>query len=412
VLLAGPAPWNWETGDFGIYWRTALEEAIALGGIDGVAVHCYTHDPNPASIFDDSPMASPGEAYHWQFRVYRDLLESVPAGIPIYITETDQEKPWLDINSGWVKNAYQEINDWNQDHPEKTVRCLAIYRWMHDQWAFRDKAGVQADLLEAIEIGYKWKEEDPPMPWTPAYTNHCNNYHQWGTPPIHVLDGYIVEWDPHQPRPEMAIKESPQQEVYPLDPPRSGVGFHVNTTFDWWMRTESPINVAAGIRTKLSVPLMVVAHGIGGDDSKLGDCGMIIGIGGPNETDRNSPNIIWSEWYTVRDGEGGNLTEYKWVVAETPETIPQVGQASIWIRCVANVAADISAGHFDLIQILQMADGPVDPPVEPPTGTYTMQVLDPSGKVIASCPFEAGTNSTEICAHAQAIVGLTCPGEI
>jgi hypothetical protein len=41
--------------------------------------------------------------------------------LPIYITEADQSDdgqghvlPWADVNSGWVRNAYQEIDNWNK----------------------------------------------------------------------------------------------------------------------------------------------------------------------------------------------------------------------------------------------------------------------------------------------------------
>ena len=366
VLMAGPAPWNWESGDFGMYWKMCLAEAA--GDLDGVAIHTYTHGADPTLVTDNTKMNPPGQAYFWNFRVYRDLLEHVPDHTPIYITETNQEGPWTDTNSGWVEEAYKEINGWNQANLHKTIRALCLYRWTHDQWEFRDKAGVQADLLEAIEAGYKWTEGDPPMgDWIATYTNHCDDYHLWGShPPIKVLDGWSLFWNPTKPRPEMDFKYDPQPEVYPADPPRSGVGFLPYAEFDWWMRTTNPITIKAGVRTRLSIPLMIVAHGMGGDPSKLGDCGMRFGFSGPDDTEITSPNIVWSEWRTVRDPNqpGANADEYVWYPDETPEIIPQIGQAHLWIRCVANVAADISAGHFDLIQVLHYEDS-TPPPVPP-----------------------------------------------
>jgi len=406
VLFAAIGPWNIESGDWIEYLQRAI---VAAGQVDGYALHTYTHGHDPALVTSEQMMDPPFEDRHYQFRTYRDFLSVLPDGVPLYITETDQGGPWVDTNSGWVRAAYAEIDEWNQNHPAQVVRCLALYRWMHDEYRFRDKAGVQADLMQAMEYEYKWTEGEPPVSeWNTVYVNHCDDYAMWGEPPqVKVLAGYTIGWAAGTPRPEMDYKESPQQEVYPADPPRSGVGFLPFAAFDWWMRTEQPITVSAGVATKLTVPVMIVAHGIGGDNSKLGDCGMQVGIGPASATSLNSPDIVWSEWKTVRDPSqpGANMTEYVWAVAETPEIVPSVGQVHIWIRCVANVAADISAGHFDLIQVQQRTD--VQPP--PVDGDYRVVVYGPDGAVVAETSF-AGSPSVnpQICGLAQQIVALSC----
>lgn len=421
VIMPAPvAMWNAEQWDWLTYYSHML---TACAPFDALCWHTYTHGSEPELIRSMQTMEPPYNGRLFQFRAYQDLWDWTPAEflhLPIHITEADQgdvggvRNPWLDEPSvTWIQKAVREIDDFNQGHGYP-IHCLAMYRWpRYDEWHIEGKPHVHEDFGRAVELGFTWKdEEEPPMvDWTPTYTNHCDDYQEQGSSEVKVLEGWIVDWNRAMPRPEMAFKYEPQPEVYSLDPPRSGVGFHVNTTFDWWMRTEQPLHIAAGVRTKLSVALMVVAHGIEGDLDKLGDCGMIIGFGDPDVTDVNSPDILWSEWHTVRDGPGGDLEEYAWITAETPEVIPSVGLCTLWIRCVANVAADISAGHYDLIQVLQITDGAVEPPIEPPTGTYTMQVLDSAGTVIASCPFDVTSVNAQICGHARAIVELSCEGD-
>lgn len=382
VLLPPIGPWNDEIG-YG--WVEYFVRMInACQDVDGFALHTYSRGSHPASITSEDKMEPPYQHLYSGFRTYRDWMAAIPRQYrdrPTYITETDQNDAWLDEPNTWVQAAYAEINDWNQDPDHQAIRAVILYRWpKYDPYFIVGKGHVIDDFRRAQSHVYTWQnEEEPPVEkdWTATYSNHCEDYHEAGEhPPITVLDGWVVNWADESARPEMTFKFDPQVEVCPWDKPRSGVGFLPYATFNWWMHTEAPISIAAGIRTKLEVALMVVAHGISGDAGKIGDCGMVVGIGGPGVTDINSADILWSDWHTVRDPTqpGANLKEYEWITAETPEIIPTVGQASLWIRCVANVAADISAGHFDLIRVMQVTDAPpVDPPVEPPITDGTLK---------------------------------------
>jgi hypothetical protein len=414
VIMPAPvAMWNAESGDWLHYYGEML---YACWPFDALCWHTYTHGSDRALITSMEKMGPPYETRLFQFRAYWDLWAATRAeyrNLGIYITETDQgdiggiRNPWLD-ESGvhWIWEAYQEIDQFNRQHGYP-IRCLACYRWpQYDEWHIEGKPHVHEDFADAVSLGFTWKEEDPVSEWTAAYTNHCDDYVMWGEhPQIKVLDGYTLGWADGTARPEMDYKSIPQREVYALDEPRSGVGFLPFATFDWWIRTEQPVSIKAGVPTKLAVALMIVAHGISGDPDKLGDCGMIIGISEPDIVDVNSTSILWSEWHTVRDPSqpGANMEEYVWKVAETIEFVPMYGQAHIWIRCVANVAADISAGHFDLIQILQKTD---DTP--PPTGNYRVVVYDPAGNEIVNVPFEVASVDPQVCTLAQWIVDLTC----
>ena len=106
-------------------------------------------------------MGPPYEAYHYNFRAYRDYLSAHPAwarSLPVYITETDQVDPWADTNSGWVRSAYREIDDWNKTPGTQRIRSLLLYRFCPgcDQWDITPKGGVIADFRQAMDNDYRW----------------------------------------------------------------------------------------------------------------------------------------------------------------------------------------------------------------------------------------------------------------
>jgi hypothetical protein len=389
--------------------------------IDGFAIHTYSRGADPSSITDPKKMDPPWDKYYNGFQTYKDWLEAIPTQYKdreIHISETDQDDAWLDEPNTWVQAAYAEINKHNEIEGTQKICSMVLYRWpKSDKFYIEGLGNVYNDIKAAVAKGYTWTDkEDPPVSeeWNVVYQNPCEDYHYWGeTPQIKVLDGWIVNWDPSMPRPEMDFKYDPQPEVCPWNHPRSGVGFHINTKFDWWMRTEEAISIGAGLRTKMVMGLMVAAHGFEGAPDKLGDCGMLIGISSPDITDVHSDEIVWCEWWTVREPgtPGANLKEYEWIVAETPEIIPQVGQVVLWIRCVANVAADISAGHFDDIQIQQFGGTPTPPVGNHTITTITITQLD--GTEISRSESEAqitcGDVDPEACALAQQLAGMLCP---
>jgi hypothetical protein len=105
--------------------------------------------------------------WHWHFRVYQDQLEAMPAilyGLPVYISETDQDDAWADVNSGWVQAAYAEIDRWNQSSVP-TIHALCLFRSQQgDKWSFADKNGVKADFRAAVARGYTIPDITPPSP--------------------------------------------------------------------------------------------------------------------------------------------------------------------------------------------------------------------------------------------------------
>jgi hypothetical protein len=65
--------------------------------------------------------------------------------------ETDQLEPWADTNSGWVKAAYSEIDNWNRTPGTIKINSLVLYRWpKFDDWWIIGKNGVINDFKNTL----------------------------------------------------------------------------------------------------------------------------------------------------------------------------------------------------------------------------------------------------------------------
>ncbi len=167
VVVGAVAPWpdrakypGNERGDWVQYLADVLKEV--KGQCDGIAIHTYTHGKDRRLITSPGRMAPPFQDRYLQFWAYRDFMEAIPAsmrGLPVYITETDQNDGWARENTGWVQAAYAEIDKWNEDLARQKIRCLILYRWEiypGDIWHFRDVREVQDDLRAALDHDYRW----------------------------------------------------------------------------------------------------------------------------------------------------------------------------------------------------------------------------------------------------------------
>ncbi|HJW84604.1 MAG TPA: SH3 domain-containing protein, partial [Anaerolineae bacterium] len=150
-------------------WTKYFTDILKLigAGLDGIALHAYTHGADPNLIFDEAQPWPQFPGAHYHFRAYRDFMRVIPGALrslPIYLTETDQSDdgqghllPWADTNSGWVRNAYSEINAWNATPGNQQIRCLLLYRWSRaDDWYIEGRRGVIDDMKQAVDFGYKW----------------------------------------------------------------------------------------------------------------------------------------------------------------------------------------------------------------------------------------------------------------
>lgn len=166
-------PYHGFFGDWNHYLRDMLL-AIGPENCDGISIHAYSHGYSPHLVFDDAKMDPPFSQYHWHFRTYRDQMNAIPPAfrhLPVYLTEANGDREpngvrWPDVNSGWIKNAFKEINDWNRSGNQK-IRCVILYRWSRDdEWHIDGKANVHQDIREAVANDYQWitPEEAPVVP--------------------------------------------------------------------------------------------------------------------------------------------------------------------------------------------------------------------------------------------------------
>lgn len=174
VLIGAVAPWNNQTaypgnerGDWVRYFQDILT-ALGPTGLDGITLHTYTHGADPNLISSEQRMNPPFTDRYFEFPAYRDFMNAIPAtmrSLPVYITETNQDVPWLDQNIAWVQRAYAEINWWNQQPNNQQIRALILYRWpVIDLWFIEGKGGVVEDFRVALQQDYRWRASAPPPP--------------------------------------------------------------------------------------------------------------------------------------------------------------------------------------------------------------------------------------------------------
>lgn len=184
VIVAPVGPWNVQSGP----WLDYMNQVLTLlqsSEVGGIAIHTYTHGTDPALISSEAKMNPPYENCYYHFRAYRDLLGAVPSSLrhlPVYLTETDQNDPWADTNSGWIVRAMEEIDNWNKTEGTQKIFCVCCYRWSSDdRWSINNKAGVIEDFKTAVAKQYPSKEENmttgpTPLPvpgeveWDPRLT--------------------------------------------------------------------------------------------------------------------------------------------------------------------------------------------------------------------------------------------------
>jgi hypothetical protein len=171
VTIGAVAPWNNttpypgnENGDWVQYFVDVIHNVQRLGGsVDAISLHTYTHGSDPALVFSDAKMGPPFQNRYFNFYCYRDFMQAIPDDlrqVPVYITETNQDVPWENVNRGWVQNAYKEIDDWNRTAGNQQIRSLVLYRWQFDKWHLDDKTGVHDDFRMAMNHEYTWRAPD------------------------------------------------------------------------------------------------------------------------------------------------------------------------------------------------------------------------------------------------------------
>ena len=155
------ALYNSPYGDMRRYWKTMLDNITAC---DGLAVHSYTHGPDPRLVEDKDQVFGnpPLETVRYHFWAFEDTLNATPERfrqLPVYLTETNHLFPvaephwgWSNVNNGWVWTMYQQVNAWNQRGGQQ-IHAAILYRYPPiDEWVFFDKPGVIEDWKQAMSL--------------------------------------------------------------------------------------------------------------------------------------------------------------------------------------------------------------------------------------------------------------------
>lgn len=367
VLIAAIAPWNVQSG----YWIWYFQKVLAeTPYVDGITLHTYTHGNDPALIFSEQKMDAPYDSNYYHFFAYKDFMWEIPErlkDVPVFITETNQNDPWLDENNGWIQNAYQEINSWNQENEQK-IRCLALYRWQGDQWYVKDKNNVIAGFLETQAFDYKWTDETPPDPpnggdmeeiLNDGFENGFYNYE--GVGELECPTGWKPQWDDD---PREGVLDRPEYKPAGTAQVRNGIGaaaIHSRyQTIDGVLLRS--VVVASGEQVKASVWMLKVAE--------EGGHGMQIGIhphGGENFLD---DSVVWSNWYSQYEDDYENN---KWR-ERSVQIQAQANQITVFLRSKVDAAVDGSNAHFD--DLVVEAENGVTPPDPPEPGEGLQYYID------------------------------------
>ncbi len=173
VIPGAVGPYNNETvypGNVRGDWVQYLVDILNLLGpnVDGIALHCHTHDYNPDQITGDRLMDPPFNDRRYDFRTYRDFLSALPDPfrmLPVFITEANPYTGWRDSNRAWLQTAYDEINSWNADPANQPIQALIPFRWQtledRPEWGMQDKPALISDLRIALRASYRVRWPDP-----------------------------------------------------------------------------------------------------------------------------------------------------------------------------------------------------------------------------------------------------------
>ena len=167
VITAAVAPWNAQTtyagnptGDWVQYQADILAE-LGPSGCDGISIHSYTHGADPSLVHTNTTMNPPFANRQYNFRAYQDFMRAIPAGmrhLPVYLTETDQNDAWQNVNRGWIQRVYGEIDWWNRQPETQVIRAVILYRWPNvDRWGLESKTALHDDFRQALVHKYNWE---------------------------------------------------------------------------------------------------------------------------------------------------------------------------------------------------------------------------------------------------------------
>lgn len=408
VLIGAVAPWNNQTtyagntrGDWIQYFQDILT-TLGPSGLDGMTLHTYTHQADPNLITSEQKMSPPFADRYYEFRAYMDFMNAIPATmrtLPVYITETNQDVPWLNQNIAWVQRAYGEIHWWNQQPNTQKIRALVLYRWPAiDRWFIEGKGGVVDDFKTALQQEYRWRAASvPAWPFAPnntvattAAVNLRRTPGYVGKPATDILAQVPADA-------RMTILSAAPQQVDGLD---------------WWQVRYSPAGQTAltgwaAHKSPAGVELLRVVSDSGGDVAgtfKIGDSVRTTTI----VRMRRSPGVV------------GKPTND--VIAEIPANSvatvlagPRAVDGLTWWQLRVNssgqegwLAEKLATG--EALLVLNTSTGPVDPPT---TGKFKVgdRVVTLNAARLRQTPGYLNKPATDVVADiAQGVEGRVLGG--
>lgn len=344
ALCVGPtAPWNDQIGmDWKVYYESLLDK-IPPEYHQALMHHSYTHGTDPGLIYSSATMEYPYQDryYHWK-HLYQFMFWTPKRfrHLPVIVTEANQTEAWRNINSGWVRNMYRSVMDWNAAAHRQKIYHVLLYRYpKHDEWYIQDKTGVVDDMYAAMaddHIVQKGETSEMPdnMIRNPLYEEPYRSQNGLGT--VQMAAEHQAFW--HQGRDYEAMPE------YSLA--RTSVGGPEWGGAQQWS-VESKL-MDAGIMQRFEV----------GDDAvgKWARLEVVLGV----EAHDNSKEKLSNAWLTIGIDRTGNDQDR--------------GKAVEWLTPIFQV--EISNHHEKFGPLKTWSTLVIEVPIETPWITYFVHCKD------------------------------------
>lgn len=143
-------PYNAGWGDWRATWYDVL---CRITGCDFLALHAYTHGPDPGLIWHKKEfMHAPLLGVYYDMRVLESQQDIIPAkfwGVPVVVTETNH---WIknDGSAGWEPNAGEWVREAYKYFASKGVAGACLFRHGYKDWRYGGLSNILDALKEAV----------------------------------------------------------------------------------------------------------------------------------------------------------------------------------------------------------------------------------------------------------------------
>ena len=160
ITFAPPGPWNPTWGGDWIDIIKILCDKIGHDKIDFFAFHAYTKGYDLDNFTKLQPMNPPYQHRNFSFAVLWEQMNAIPKDmrhLEVHITEANGDDSWNHNNGNWIKEFYNQINNWNQNPSNQKILSGILFRWnKHDtKWDMSNHEPSKQDFRQALQKGYK-----------------------------------------------------------------------------------------------------------------------------------------------------------------------------------------------------------------------------------------------------------------